>query len=53
MEVLKKLEADLQEKAAYVLLRRFDRLMNRRFVLFPLLRYRMLLRKVRIVMGDK
>jgi len=50
-EKFKELEEKLQNKGAEVLEKRINRLVGRRFVLFPYLRVKMLLKKLRYLKG--
>jgi len=51
MGQLESLEAQIQHYGYDVIQKRFDRLKKRRFVLFPFLRAKWLLRKLRILKG--
>jgi len=48
---LNALEAEVKRYALAVLTRRYERLLNRKVVLFPWLRAKWLLRKIRIAKG--
>jgi hypothetical protein len=51
MDELKQLQNRVQKYGARVLEKRLARLEGRKFVLFPFLRARMLLRRIRVLMG--